>query len=85
MISTSMEGRQAMIRVAARQSYGTTLKMDAHVNSLEDAGDLLHAELKAKKIPTGALVAIQLTQSKQTGGGLQVLGQQPLTQATGAA
>jgi len=63
-----------MIRVAARRSDGTKLKMNAQVNSLEDAWDLLHTELKAKKIPTGALVAIQLTTSKQTSGGLQVLG-----------
>jgi hypothetical protein len=64
-----------MIRVAARRSDGTKLKLNAPVNSLEEAWDLLHAELKANKIPAGALVAIQLTQSKQTGGGLQVLGE----------
>jgi len=63
-----------MIRVAARRSDGTKLKMEAHVNSLEDAWDLLHTELKAKKIPAGALVAVQLTHSKETRGGLRVLG-----------
>lgn len=62
-----------MIRVAARKSDGTKLKMDAHVQSLGEAWDLLHTELKAKKVPVAALVAIQLTISKQTSGGLQVL------------
>jgi hypothetical protein len=60
-----------------RAGDGTKLKLNAHVKSLGEAWDLLHAELKAKKIPTDQLVAIQLTTSKGTSGGLQVLGGLP--------
>ncbi len=71
-----------MIRVAARKADGTKLKLNAHVKSLGEAWDLLHTELKAKKITTDQLVAVQLSQSKQTTGGLQVLGQ-PVTRKRG--
>jgi hypothetical protein len=58
-----------MIRVAARRSDGTKLKMDANVGSFGEAWDLLQAELKVKKIPASTLTALQFTQSKQATGG----------------
>jgi hypothetical protein len=72
-----------MIRVAARRADGTKLKMDAHVKSLGEAWDLLHSELRSKKIPTDQLVAIQLTTSRQAAGGLQVLREPPARKKRG--
>lgn len=62
-----------MIRVAARKSDGTKLKLNAHVKSLGEAWDLFHTELKTNRIPADQLVAIQLTIPKQTSAGLMVL------------